>query len=52
MKICARCDRIIKGTSVKWDHVSASAGGITVYVCPNPCRPSTPRQTYPAGRSR
>jgi hypothetical protein len=49
MKICARCDKPIKGKPVQWNHVSASAGGITVYVCPWPCRPATPRQTTSSG---
>ncbi|REE60463.1 hypothetical protein BX257_2999 [Streptomyces sp. 3212.3] len=50
MKICARCDRVIKGTPLKWNHIAASGGGIDVYVCPTPCRPSPPRQTAPIGR--
>lgn len=51
MAICARCDKQIKGKPKKWDHISPSAAGITVSVCPTPCRPSPPRQTTPVRRS-
>ncbi|MFH9822994.1 hypothetical protein [Streptomyces bobili] len=41
--ICDRCDKPITGKPDTYDHVSSSAGGITLYFCPGYCKVA-PRQ--------
>jgi hypothetical protein len=49
MPLCARCDKPIAGKPVTYDHISPSAGGTTVYLCPGVCTP-VPHQTAPTRR--
>ena len=41
--ICDCCDEPITGKPETRDHVSSSAGGITLFLCPGYCKPA-PRQ--------
>lgn len=49
MPLCARCDKPIEGEPYIYDHISPSAGGSTVYLCPGSCDP-VPHQTSPTRR--
>lgn len=49
MPLCARCDKPIEGEPATYDHMSPSAGGATVYLCPTNCR-AVPHQTAPTRR--
>lgn len=41
--MCDCCGKTITGRPETRDHVSASGGGITLYLCPGYCKPA-PRQ--------
>jgi hypothetical protein len=52
MRICDACGGLIEGGARKITVDTPSGAAPDVYVHPFPCKPSPPRQTYPARSSR
>ncbi|MGJ7877917.1 hypothetical protein [Streptomyces rochei] len=47
MRLCDCCGKPIKGKAREIVNESGSGAAPNSYVCPIPCRPASPRQTYP-----
>ncbi|MFD4259943.1 hypothetical protein ACFWR9_20575 [Streptomyces sp. NPDC058534] len=52
MRRCDCCGELIEGEPRVYDIPAPSGAGATVYVHPEPCKASPPRQTYPVKRGR